>query len=75
MKFLIVEDDELNAYALTAVLTNQNYAVEVAPDGDAAWDLIQVYDYDLILLDVGLPKLDGISLCRKIRSSGLQMPI
>ncbi|MCC5658494.1 response regulator [Nostoc sp. XA010] len=75
MKILVVEDDELNAYALTAVLTNQNYAVEVATDGDAAWDLIQTYDYDLILLDVMLPKLDGISLCRQIRSSGLQMPI
>ncbi|MGF2033831.1 MAG: response regulator [Nostoc sp. CmiVER01] len=75
MKILVVEDDELNAYVLTAVLTNQNYAVEVATDGDAAWDLIQTYDYDLILLDVMLPKLDGISLCRQIRSSGLQMPI
>ncbi|HYX18452.1 MAG TPA: response regulator transcription factor, partial [Nostoc sp.] len=75
MKILVVEDDELNAYALTAVLTNQNYAVEVSTDGDAAWDLIQTYDYDLILLDVMLPKLDGISLCRQIRSSGLQMPI
>ncbi|MBG1265246.1 response regulator transcription factor, partial [Nostoc sp. WHI] len=75
MKVLVVEDDELNAYALTAVLNNQNYAVEVAIDGGAAWDLIQIYDYDLILLDVMLPKLDGISLCRKIRSSGLQVPI
>ncbi|MBD2342534.1 response regulator [Anabaena subtropica] len=75
MKILVVEDDELNAYALTAVLTNQNYAVEVAADGVAAWDLIQTYDYDLILLDVMLPKLDGISLCRQIRSSGRQMPI
>jgi PAS domain S-box-containing protein len=75
MKILVVEDDDLNASALTAVLTNQNYAVEVATDGDAAWDFIQTYDYDLILLDVMLPKLDGISLCRKIRSSGLQMPI
>jgi PAS domain S-box-containing protein len=75
MKILVVEDDELNAYALTAVLTNQNYAVEVANDGEAAWDLIQTYDYDLILLDVILPKLDGISLCRQIRSSNLQMPI
>ncbi|WP_392533644.1 response regulator [Nostoc sp. C117] len=75
MKILVVEDDELNAYALTAVLTNQNYAVEVASDGDAAWDLIQTYDYDLILLDVILPKLDGISLCRQIRCSGLQVPI
>ncbi|MBW4556013.1 MAG: response regulator [Trichormus sp. ATA11-4-KO1] len=75
MKILVVEDDELNAYVLTAVLTNQNYAVEVANDGNAAWDLIETYDYDLILLDVMLPKLDGISLCRQIRSSGRQMPI
>ncbi|MBD2564054.1 MULTISPECIES: response regulator [Nostoc] len=75
MKILVVEDDELNAYALTAVLNNQNYAVEIATDGEAAWDFIHTYDYDLILLDVVLPKLDGISLCRKIRSSGLQMPI
>ncbi|MEH2116135.1 response regulator [Nostoc sp.] len=75
MKILVVEDDELNAHTLTAVLNNQNYAVEIATDGDAAWDFIQTYDYDLILLDVVLPKLDGISLCRQIRSSGLQMPI
>ncbi|MEH1821689.1 MAG: response regulator [Nostoc sp.] len=75
MKILVVEDDELNAHTLTAVLINQNYAVEIATDGDAAWDFIQTYDYDLILLDVVLPKLDGISLCRQIRSSDLQMPI
>ncbi|MBE9206923.1 response regulator [Nostoc sp. LEGE 06077] len=75
MKILVVEDDALNAYALTAVLTNQNYAVEVASDGETAWDLIQTYSYDLILLDVILPNLDGISLCRQIRSHGWQMPI
>ncbi|RCJ28241.1 multi-component transcriptional regulator [Nostoc sp. ATCC 43529] len=75
MKILIVEDDEFNAYALTSVLTNQNYAVEVAADGDVAWDFIQTCDFDLILLDVMLPKLDGISLCRQIRSHGLQVPI
>ncbi|MEH1919899.1 response regulator [Nostoc sp.] len=75
MKILVVEDDELSAYTLTAILTNQNYVVEIATDGDAAWDFIQTYDYDLILLDVVLPKLDGISLCHQIRSSGLQMPI
>ncbi|QMS88363.1 response regulator [Nostoc edaphicum CCNP1411] len=75
MKILVVEDDQLNAYSLSAVLTNQNYAVEIATDGDAAWDFIQTYDYDLILLDVVLPKRDGISLCRQIRSNGLQMPI
>jgi PAS domain S-box-containing protein len=75
MKILVVEDDELLAETLTAILTNQNYAVEVATDGDTAWDLIEIYDYDLILLDILLPKLDGISICRRIRSIGLQMPV
>ncbi|HLP89078.1 MAG TPA: response regulator [Nostocaceae cyanobacterium] len=75
MKILVVEDDELNAYVLNAILSHQNYAVEVAKDGNEAWDLIEAYDYDLLLLDVMLPKLDGISLCRQIRSSGRQVPI
>ncbi|MGI8503998.1 MAG: response regulator [Hassallia sp.] len=75
MKILLVEDDEFVAEALVAVLNNQNYVVEIAPDGETAWDLVEIYDYDLILLDVILPKLDGISLCRKIRLRGLQMPI
>ncbi|WP_017317635.1 response regulator [Mastigocladopsis repens] len=75
MKILVVEDDQLVAHALAAVLTNQNYVVEVACDGQAAWDLIETFDYDLILLDVILPKIDGISLCRQIRSKGLRMPI
>ncbi|OWY68320.1 hypothetical protein B7486_27045 [cyanobacterium TDX16] len=75
MKILVVEDDELVAHALTAVLTNQNYAVEVAIDGLAAWDLVQAFDYDLIVLDVVIPKLDGISLCRQIRAKGSSTPI
>ncbi|MBW4564095.1 MAG: response regulator [Mojavia pulchra JT2-VF2] len=75
MKILVVEDDELLADVLTEILANQNYAVEVARDGNAAQDLIETYDYDLILLDVMLPKLDGISLCRHIRSRGLKMPV
>ncbi|MBW4508978.1 MAG: response regulator [Scytonematopsis contorta HA4267-MV1] len=75
MKILVIEDDESVAEALVAVLSNQNYAVEVANDGNSAWDLIETFDYDLIILDVVLPGLDGISLCRKIRSEGLRMPI
>ncbi|MBD2137032.1 response regulator [Anabaena sp. FACHB-1237] len=75
MKILVVEDDKLNAYTLTMILENQNYAVEVATDGNTAWELITTYEYDLILLDVILPQLDGISLCRKIRSSSQQVPI
>ncbi|MDM9383822.1 response regulator [Chlorogloeopsis sp. ULAP01] len=75
MKILIVEDDEFVAHALAAVLTNYNYAVEIALDGQAAWDLIQTFDYDVILLDVILPRIDGITLCHQIRSHGLRMPI
>ncbi len=75
MKILVVEDDEFLGHALTAVLTDQNYAAEVANDGESAWELIQTFDYDLILLDVILPRLDGISLCRQIRNSGLLLPI
>jgi diguanylate cyclase (GGDEF)-like protein len=75
MKILIVEDDEFITEALRLVLTQQHYAVETAHDGEAAWELVQVFAYDLILLDVRLPKLDGISLCRRLRSRGYQMPI
>jgi len=75
MKILIVEDDEFIAEALTIVLTNQRYAVEVATDGQAGWELVEVFPYDLLMLDVTLPKLDGISLCRRLRSRGHQMPV
>ena len=75
MKILVVEDDEFVAQALSAVLINQNYAVEVVADGVDAWDLVEAFDYDLIVLDVVIPKLDGISLCRQIRAKGLSTPV
>jgi DNA-binding response OmpR family regulator len=68
MKILLVEDDERIADALAEDLTDQNYVIDVAYEGQSAWDLIDAYTYDLILLDVMLPDIDGISLCRKIRS-------
>lgn len=75
MKVLVIEDDEFVAHALTAILAGQTYTVEVAPNGQLGWDLLEAFDYDLVLLDVMLPQLDGISLCRRIRAKGLQMPI
>jgi DNA-binding response OmpR family regulator/HPt (histidine-containing phosphotransfer) domain-containing protein len=75
MKILVVEDDEFTAGALTSILDKHRYTVEVASDGQAAWGLVQAFGYDLILLDVMLPKLDGISLCQKMRTEGYQMPI
>jgi diguanylate cyclase (GGDEF)-like protein len=75
MRILIVEDNESIVKALTALLHYQSYAVEVATNGQAAWDLIQAFNYDLILLDIMLPGLDGISLCRQLRSHGFTVPI
>ncbi len=75
LKILVVEDDLLVADALRQTLTSHNYAVEVASDGQTGLDFIEAFDYDLLLLDVLLPKRDGISICRQVRSQGHTMPI
>ena len=75
MKLLLVEDDWEISELLSEVLTEQQYVVDVASDGQAGWDFVQAFDYDLILLDVMLPKLDGFSLCRQLRSRDYHMPI
>ncbi len=75
MKILLVEDDTITINLLIRALNAHNYNVNTAADGETALQLAQAYDYDLIVLDVLIPKLDGISLCRELRSSGCQMPI
>ncbi|MBF2022081.1 MAG: response regulator [Hydrococcus sp. C42_A2020_068] len=75
MKILVVENDELTAKSLDRILSSQNYTVETVSDGETAWELIDVFPYDLIIVDATLPKLDGISLCKQIRSSGQTLPI
>jgi diguanylate cyclase (GGDEF)-like protein len=75
MKILIVEDDKHIAKVLITILNYHNYIVEIATDGQAAWNLVQAFHYDLILLDVILPKLDGISLCQRLREQGFTMPV
>ena len=75
MKILVVEDDLLVADALKTTLSDRKYTVEIAHDGQAGLDFIEAFDYDLLLLDSILPKLDGVSLCRHLRSRGYMMPI
>ena len=75
MKILLVEDDETTANVVAQELTAHHYTVEIAADGQMALELAQAFHYDLLVLDILLPKLDGISLCRQLRSRGLQMPI
>lgn len=75
MKLLLVEDDQSITELLAEALSDHNYVVDVANDGQAGWECVESCDYDLLLLDVLLPKVDGISLCRRLRSHGYGMPI
>ena len=75
MKILLVEDDERIADALKEALTDQNYSVDMATDGEEGWRFVEACAYDLIVLDVMLPKLDGIRLCQRMRSHGFKMPV
>ncbi|MEG3936256.1 response regulator [Microcoleus sp. T3_B1] len=70
MKVLLVEDDEVLADLLRRSLVAQHYLVEMAADGQAGWELAEVFEYDLIILDLMLPKLDGISFCQQLRAEG-----
>ena len=75
MRILLVEDDQLIANPLAKALDNQHYIVDLASDGLEGWELAGSFSYDLILLDVLLPQLDGISFCQRLRSQGNQTPI
>ncbi|OKH32758.1 transcriptional regulator [[Phormidium ambiguum] IAM M-71] len=75
MKILLVEDDSLTSSALAETLTTHHYTVNVAADGLVAQQLALEYEYDLILLDIVIPKLDGISVCKQLRAKGYHNPI
>lgn len=75
MRILLVEDDLRLAETLAEALTDQRYVVDIAADGEMGWHQAMTLDYDLILLDVMLPELDGISLCHRLRSNGYTLPI
>jgi DNA-binding response OmpR family regulator/HPt (histidine-containing phosphotransfer) domain-containing protein len=68
MKILVVEDDQSLAKALQKVLSDQHYLVDVAFDGETGLELAEAYEYDLIVLDVMLPKQSGIRICQQLRS-------
>jgi DNA-binding response OmpR family regulator len=75
MRILLVEDDIRLAETLAEALTDQLYTVDIAIDGESALDYTKALDYDLLLLDIMLPELDGFSLCQQLRSHGYQIPI
>jgi DNA-binding response OmpR family regulator len=67
MRILLVEDDSVIANLVKHALTAQHYLVEVASDGQEGWNLAGAFAYDLILLDLMLPKLNGIRFCQQLR--------
>ena len=75
MRILVVEDEKKIAGFVKRGLKEEGYAVDVAADGDEGYELASVNDYDLIILDIMLPKCDGVTLCKKLRSDKVDTPV
>lgn len=75
MRILIVEDEVHLAEALGQIMTEQKYLVDVVHDGADGLDYALTGDYDVILLDVMLPKLDGLEVARRLRAAHISTPI
>ncbi|MFD0674616.1 response regulator transcription factor [Cohnella sp. GCM10027633] len=75
MRILIVEDEIHLAEALSQILKKHNYSVDAVHDGQSGYDCALAGIYDLLLLDIMLPEMDGISILKKLRSKGLSTPV
>lgn len=75
MRVLIVEDEPKMALFLKQGLEEQRYAVDTAADGEEGLHWAINFPYDLIILDVMLPKIDGLELCRQLRDRRITVPI
>lgn len=75
MKILIIEDEKKLAHAVKKGLEQESFAVDTAFDGLTGYDLAFSEDYDLIILDLMLPGLDGIKICQKLRQNAIATPI
>ncbi len=73
MKILLINDDEQFTNQLKSNLTKHRYIVDAAVDGQEGWEFVEAQEYDLIVLDIMLPKLDGITFCARLRAKGLQV--
>jgi two-component system, OmpR family, copper resistance phosphate regulon response regulator CusR len=75
MRILVVEDERDAARMLAQGLREQTYAVDISPDGPSALEQTADTDYDLVILDLMLPGMSGIDVCRELRGTGSAMPI
>jgi len=75
MRILIIEDELHLSEALTQILKKNNYTVDAVNDGESGLDYALSGIYDLILLDIMLPKIDGMTILKEIRKKGLSVPV
>ena len=75
MRVLIVEDESLLANRLAATLGKSGYAVDLATDGEHADFLVSTEQYDAVILDLGLPMIDGLTLLERWRTAGITVPV
>src|SRR5258708_5455727 len=74
-KVLVIEDDPAIARGLSDNLCDEGYSVAVASDGETGYRLLRSEKFDLIVLDLMLPRMSGFELCRKLRAEGVHTPI
>jgi DNA-binding response OmpR family regulator len=74
-RILVVDDDEDIRLLNVEILTNSGYTVDTAADGAIAWDALQLNDYDLLLTDYNMPKVNGLNLIKKLRAACVAMPV
>src|ERR1700704_613433 len=75
MRVLVVEDEPRIAGNVSAALAAAGFAPEIATDGQDAWFRGDTQDYDLVVLDLGLPGLDGLAILKRWRANGRRMPV
>lgn len=75
MRILVVEDERHLAEALSHLLHKNNYSVDISNDGESGLDNALSNIYDVIILDIMLPKLDGVSILKTIREEGIETPV
>lgn len=75
MRVLLAEDEKSMSRALTVILTRNNYSVDAVYNGQDALDYITGGDYDLAILDVMMPGIDGFEVLKRIRAKGIQIPV
>lgn len=75
MRVLVVEDERRMAANIAQALLEEGFAVDLAHDGVGGLELAETYEYDAIVLDIMLPRLDGLAVCRRLRESGRQVPV